>query len=228
MSNIFSEEFQKKFREARENIESQMHWYSEFIRGPLTAPPDSELTFAAWLEKEGLPIFYSDLFSMSRDDLVRMYDITFDRTELLETYIEGNKSMYERLRRLRINYIDTHKFGRWSALDKHNDYHHLEWKDDVFGQVEAIVTTLRAQQKQLSLLERQLRLVASILFRVHTDFESLQRASSTSSFRERFRSIPRLAELLGEEPEEKRLRYYRDPKWDKYPRIDWNAEKEEE
>ena len=56
MSNIFTEEFQKKFREARENIESQMHWYSEFIRGPLTAPPDSELTFAAWLEKEGLPI----------------------------------------------------------------------------------------------------------------------------------------------------------------------------
>ena len=166
---------------------------------------------------------------MSRDDLIRLYNITFDRIELLETYIEGNKSMFERLRRLRINYMDTHKFGRWSALDKHDDYHHLEWKDDVFGQIEAIVTTLRAQQKQLRLLERQLKLVVCILFgftQITNPYDEHHRLLHSGNG---FVAFPRLAEILGEEPEEKRLRYYDETQnGTSIPRIDWNAEPDEE
>ena len=228
MSNIFSEEFQKKFREARENVRSRLRRNQEFDYGPIFAPRDSPLTFGAWLEKEGLPVLYSDLFTMPRGDLVRLYDITFDRIELLETYINGNKAMFERLRNLRFSYINTHKFGRWSALDKHTDHHHLEWKNDVFGQIEAVVTTLQAQQKEVRLLERQLKLVTCVLLRVHTNYESLQGASLGSTFRQRFSGIPGLAEILGVEPEEKRLRSFHDPKWDKYPRIDWSAEDENE
>jgi hypothetical protein len=165
---------------------------------------------------------------MPRSDLVRLYNITFDRIELLETYIEGNKSMFERLRLLRLNYVDVHNFHRWSALRKDEDYHHLEWKDDVFGQIEAIVTKLQAQQKQVSLLERQLKLVVCVLLRVHTDYESLRRASSTQAFRGWHRRFPRIAEILDEELEEKRLHSMNDPKWDKHPRIDWAVEGEEE
>ena len=78
------------------------------------------------------------------------------------------------------------------------------------------------------LLERQLKLVVCILLRVHADYESLRRAPSTQAFRNWFRRFPRIAEILGEEPEEKRLHSMNDPKWDKYPRIDWYAESEEE
>ena len=228
MSNIFSEDFEKKFREARENIQRRLERNREFELGPLSAPPGSPLTFSAWLEKEGLPVYYSDMFSMSRDDLIRLYNITFDRIELLETYIEGNKSMFERLRLLRLNYVEVHNFHRWSALKKDEDHHHLEWKDDVFGQIEAIVTTLRGQQQQLRLLERQLKLVVCILLRVHTDYESLRRAPTSQAFRNWLGGVPRIAEILGEEPEEKRLHSMNDPQWDKYPRIDWNAETEDE
>lgn len=228
MSNRFSEEFEEKFREARENIQRRLNQRRERNREPFTAPQGSPPTFSAWLEREGLPAIYSDMFSMPRSDLIRLYNITFDRIELLETYIEGNKSMFERLRLLRLNYVKVHNFHRWSALKKDEDHHHLEWKDDVFGQIEAIVTTLRAQQKQLRLLERQLKLVVCILLRVHTDYESLRRAPSTQAFRNWFRRFPRIAEILGEEPEEKRLHSMNDPKWDKYPRIDWYAESEEE
>jgi hypothetical protein len=228
MSNIFPEEFGKNFQKAREKIRTRLKRNPEFNRGPLAVPPGSPLTFAAWLEKEGLPVFYSDLFSMPRSDLVRLYNITFDRIELLETYIEGNKSMFERLRLLRLNYVDVHNFHRWSALRKDEDYHHLEWKDDVFGQIEAIVTKLQAQQKQVSLLERQLKLVVCVLLRVHTDYESLRRASSTQAFRGWHRRFPRIAEILDEELEEKRLHSMNDPKWDKHPRIDWAVEGEEE
>lgn len=228
MSNRFSEEFEEKFREARENIQRRLNRRRERNREPFTAPQGSPPTFSAWLEREGLPVFYSDMFSMPRSDLIRLYNITFDRIELLETYIEGNKSMFERLRLLRLNYVEVHNFHRWSALKKDEDHHHLEWKDDVFGQIEAIVTTLRAQQKQLRLLERQLKLVVCILLRVHTDYESLRRAPTTQAFRNWLGGVPQIAEILGEEPEEKRLHSMNDPKWEKYPRIDWDAESEEE
>jgi len=228
MSDIFSEEFEKNFQEAREKFRNRLNRRPERDPRSFTAPPGSPPTFAAWLEREGLPVYYSDMFSMSRDDLVRLYNITFDRIELLETYIEGNKSMFERLRLLRLNYVDVHNFHRWSALKEDEDYHHLEWKNDVFGQIEAIVTTLRAQQKQFRLLERQLKLIVCILLRVHTDYESLRRAPATQAFRNRFRGIPRITEFLGEEPKEKRLHSMNDPNWDKCPRIDWDAEGEEE
>ena len=228
MSNIFSEDFEEKFRETQSKIRTGLNRRLERNRRSLTAPPGSPPTFAAWLEREGLPVHYSDMFSMSRDDLIRLYNITFDRIELLETYIEGNKSMFEQLRLLRLNYVDVHNFHRWSALKKDEDYHHLEWKKDVFGQIEAIVTTLRAQQKRVGLLERQLKLVVCILLRVHTDYESLRRAPSTQAFRSRWGRIPSIAKILDEELEEKRLHSMNDPKWDKFPRIDWDAESEEE
>ena len=228
MSNIFPEEFEEKFRETQSKIRTRLNRRPERNRSPLAVPPGSPLTFTAWLEKEGLPVLYSDLFTMPRSDLVRLYNITFDHIELLETHIEGNKSMFERLRLLRLNYVDVHNFHRWSALRKDEDYHHLEWKDDVFGQIEAIVTKLQAQQKQVRLLERQLKLVACILLRVHTDYESLRRAPSTQAFRGWYRRFPRIAEILGEELEEKRLDSMNDPKWDKHPRIDWAVEGEEE
>lgn len=228
MSNIFTEEFKKKFPEACEKIRTRLERNPKFKREFWTAPPDSPLTFAAWLEKEGLPVFYSDLFSMSRDDLVRLYNITFDRIELLETYIEGNKSMFERLRLLRLKYVEIHNFRRWSALNKNEDHHHLEWKEDVFGQIETIVTTIRVHQNQVSLLERQLKLVACILLGVHSNYESLQRASAVPSHRHQFSHIPRLAKILGVEIEENRLHSINDPKWNKNPRIVWDAESEDD
>lgn len=227
MSNIFSEEFEEQFRETQSKIRARLNWRPERDRGRITAPRGSPPTFSAWLEREGLPVHYSDMFSMSRDDLIRLYNITFDRIELLETHIEGNKSMFEQLRQLRLNYVDVHNFHRWSALKKDEDYHHLEWKDDVFGQIEAIVTTLRGQQKQLRLLERQLKLITCILLQVHTDYESLRRAPATQALRGWSLRFPRIAETLGKEPKEKRLYSINDPKWDKNPRIDWDAESEE-
>lgn len=189
-------------------------------------------TFEDWLKQQGMPASYGDLFNRPREALIREYQRTFHRIELLSTSNEALKEMFERFRQLRFSYIEIHGIERWSVLQEPEDAHHLEWKDELFRRIESVVTKIRAQKVEIRLLERQHKLVTSLLFGVHPNYESMVRSSrrtwhhqfdwSAKTLRKMF------VERFGLPKEPLRMSSFFDPKWTRLPRIDWHAESEEE
>jgi hypothetical protein len=223
MKMKISNEVEEKFLQARENIRLSLGRIFADDWKPTSTAHIAPQDFESWLESEGLPRFYGDLFSMSRVDLIRIYDSTFDRIELLEALLSGHKFMFEQLRQLRLEYVRRHGIRLWSALQS-EDYHHLEWKAEVFRKIEELVPQIRATKEEIKVLERLHKLVSCVLLNVHADFESLRFARFYPEWNAWPTHLPILGEIFGIEPEVKRLRSYRDVKWDKFPRIDWGED----
>jgi len=220
---IDSKEFQSRLRDAMDNRPRHALsrrpfqpylWAAQAVRS-------KSPTFVSWLENAGLSVHYSDLFSMPRADLVRLYDSTFDRIEMLEISIQANKSTFGRLRKLRLDYMELHNISRWSDLGNDEDHHHIEWKEEVFARIETVITASKSEEKEVSTLERLLKLTSCILLGVHPNYESLRDYTPDPT---RLQFPPRgstLDEILGFGREEQRLRSIYDNTWNKYPRIDW-------
>ena len=215
----------------------QDYWEEMIVRRLNRRPPSREDyaalpaipgTFEDWLKREGMPASYSDLFNRPREALIREYQRTFHRIELLSTSNEALKELFERFRQLRFSYLETHDIERWSALQEPDDAHHLEWKSELFGRIEVVVTKLRAQEAEIRLLERQHKLVTSLLFGVHRDYDSLVRSSRHTrhySFGWTAKALRKMfVERFGMPKEPIRMSSFFDPEWTRLPRIDWHAE----
>ena len=170
-----------------------------------------ETSFEDWLEKQGYPETYGDIFSWNEEKIKLEYDRLFDGYENVTQQIEALDKLFDETHQARIAYMQEHGIEKWSNLDPAHDKEHIERKDAFFEKISSVHNQQSELKKERTYSFGALPLVAGILNGTYTGFDKIcdderrtHAMMSTNSLDPMWNSIGPL----------------RNPFWRMYPRIE--------